>query len=242
MAGGGHGGIQPPAVRPMIPATAVGQQATPPAAQLLPPAAGQEAARVACPVQAPLETPGHAADSVEPMQQPMQQTPVTAITTAAGIQQPGPPTFVFGAMGGGSLTHRGHDCCLACSRCLRGPARLDNLEIQSPARLENLEAQSHARLENLAASLEEGPPGPALLDHLETQGPARLANHEADMSANCIVNCIASHALADCIVGWIVQSGSSVAVADAGKKHNDDPGIGGGFPQRSGLRGCGRCP
>ena len=40
MAGGGHGGIPPPAVRPMIPATAVGQQATPPAAQLLVPAAG----------------------------------------------------------------------------------------------------------------------------------------------------------------------------------------------------------
>ena len=40
MAGGGQGGIPPPAVRPMIPATAVGQQATQPAAQLLPPAAG----------------------------------------------------------------------------------------------------------------------------------------------------------------------------------------------------------
>ena len=103
MAGGGHGGIQPPAVRPMIPATAVGQQATPPAAQLLPPAAGQEATRVACPVQAPLDTPGHAADSVEPIPQPMQRTSVTAMTTAAGIQPPGPPTIVFGAMGGGSL-------------------------------------------------------------------------------------------------------------------------------------------
>ena len=40
MAGGGQGGIPPPAVRPMIPATAVDQQAMPPAAQLLAPAAG----------------------------------------------------------------------------------------------------------------------------------------------------------------------------------------------------------
>ena len=37
MAGGGQGGIPAPAVSPMIPATAVGQQATPPASQLLPP-------------------------------------------------------------------------------------------------------------------------------------------------------------------------------------------------------------
>ena len=64
----------------------------------------------------PLDTPGHAADSAEPM--PMPQTAwttaaaaagppeVTPMTTAAGIQPPGapgPPTFVFGAMGGGSL-------------------------------------------------------------------------------------------------------------------------------------------
>ena len=62
-----------------------------------------EAARVTCPVQVPLDTPGHAADSVEPMQQPMPWTPVTDMTTAAGIQPPGQPTFVFGAMGGGSL-------------------------------------------------------------------------------------------------------------------------------------------
>ena len=221
--GGGQGEIPPPAVRPMRPATAVGQQATPPAAQLLVPAAGplsnppgvlaggslggipgapiyvaasdscSEAARVAGPVQAPLDTPGHAADSAEPM--PMPQTAwttaaaaagppeVTPMTTAAGIQPPGapgPPTFVFGAMGGGSLRGiPGAPVHVAASKAVRVACPGQGLR-DSPARGPSATATPRRR------GRPAGPPRLLNLNGLSTASPTTPTTPGAGLTSSIL--------------------------------------------------------